>query len=63
MALAGLAACTDTKNIDAPIPAGKSVGAIELNPVFSQSARTVAASLGDFGLTFDRVRIIVRNNP
>ena len=38
-------------------------GRISLNLVFLLAARTVAASLGDFGLTYDRVRVVVRNNP
>ncbi len=59
----GLLGCTDTKTIDTPIPAGKLAGRIGLNPVFSQSARSVSASLADFGLAFDRVRVTIRNNP
>jgi hypothetical protein len=60
---AGLVGCTDTKTIATPIPDGQRAGQIELNPVFSQTARTVATNLADFGLSYDRVRITVRNNP
>jgi hypothetical protein len=64
LALVGaLVGCTDTKTIETPIPAGKHSGRIELNPVFSERARSVAAVLGDFGLTFDRVRVTIRNHP
>ena len=42
-----LIGCTDTKTISTPIPAGKRSGEIELNPVFSQSARTIAAKIAD----------------
>jgi adhesin/invasin len=63
MLAAALVGCTDTKTIDTPMPGGMQAGRIALNPVFSQSARTIAASLGEFGLAFDRVRIAVRKSP
>jgi hypothetical protein len=59
----GAASCTDTRSIDSPIPAGKHAARIELNPVFSESAQTIAASIADFGITFDHVRIAIRDNP
>jgi hypothetical protein len=60
---AGAAACTDTRTITTPIPPGKVAGRISLNPVFSASAKTIAASIADFGITFDRVRVRIRNTP
>jgi hypothetical protein len=63
MFAAGAAACTDTRTINTPIPPGKVAGRIALNPVFSDVARTISASLADFGITFDRVRVRIRNSP
>jgi hypothetical protein len=60
---AGVAACSDTKTIDAPIPAGMHAGKIAINPEFSPTARTIAKSLADFGITFGQVRVTIRNNP
>jgi hypothetical protein len=60
---AGVASCSDTKTINTPIPPGKHAGKIGLAPEFSPAARSVAAALGDFGLTYDHVRVTIRNNP
>jgi hypothetical protein len=60
---AGGVACSDTKTINAPIPPGMHAGKVALNPVFSPSARTIAASLGDFGITFGQVRVTIRKHP
>jgi hypothetical protein len=60
---AGVAACSDTKTINAPIPSGMHPGKIAINPVFSPTARTIAKNLADFGITFGQVRVTIRNNP
>ncbi|HEY4307263.1 MAG TPA: hypothetical protein VGM82_22520 [Gemmatimonadaceae bacterium] len=58
--IAGLAACTDTRSISTPIPPGMHAGRIALNPVFEPTAKAAVASLGDFGLSFDHVRVAIR---
>lgn len=58
---AGVSACTDSRTIDSPIPPGMHAARIALNPVFASTG--AAAAIGDFGLTFDRVRVAIRNNP
>ncbi|HEY4307264.1 MAG TPA: Ig-like domain-containing protein [Gemmatimonadaceae bacterium] len=58
---AGAAACTDTRTINSPIPAGKIAARLSVNPVFSPSAKAISATLADFGITFDHVRVSVRN--
>ncbi len=60
---AGAAACSDTRTINTPIPAGKVAGRLSLNPVFTPATKTISASLADFGITFDHVRVTVRNTP
>jgi hypothetical protein len=36
---------------------------LAISPEFSEAARSIAASLADFGISFDHVRIRLRNNP
>lgn len=59
----GVASCTENRTIDSPIPAGKRAAKIALTPEFSPAAKNISAALGDFGITFDHVRIALRNNP
>lgn len=60
---AAVASCSDTKSITMPIAAGKHAAKIALNPVFSPAAKSISAALGDFGITYDHVRITIRDNP
>ena len=60
----GLAGCTDTKSIDTPIPGRQALradraesGLLAVGADRSPRASPTSAS------TFDRVRVIVRNNP
>lgn len=51
--------CKDVSNIVAKRPPNGALAAVRFEPVFSASARNAAVRLEDFGIGFDRVRIVI----
>ena len=64
IATLGVASCGDGPSTAArPSGEGMRVGRIAFAPVFSASARAAATQLADFGITFDRVRVVIVRPP
>src|SRR5512133_1293588 len=60
----GVAACADTPSAAVrPAIGGRGSGRLSFEPVFSQAARLAAASLADFGIKFDHVRVVIVRPP
>lgn len=56
-----VAGCTEF-GVKGPAPA-KLAARVGISPEFTPAARAIAASLGDFGLAFDRVHVAIRHTP